>query len=290
MSNQFGKLHYGQLSRDMLKIAINEKYTRLDMRLYAYLLLNANPFSGELYENPSVDEVSEVIEIKRRKIYYSLDRFKSDKVYFRAKHNSGIQGNLYHIHKVKQDRNLYEAMKSDPDLMASHQHPLANLFVGHLPRKFLEIDIETEDSFKRPDHLLFWWVCLNIDAEKYHLSRLLNIPDLAEVLGVSKWQPPRGFSKFQKHGLFEIQRPSYIQGTAVAISEADTLAAEAKAQRDYQLAENAYIKQERERSKVDYGRTLHKEEVKAMRKSFRQYFEETGEYMGVARTYRGENR
>ena len=282
-------LIYGRLHRDMLKIAIDENYSKEAMRLYEYFLLNSKPRTGLLRDDPALEDVGKALHISRRGMYYFRDQFKADHVYIVSPDARGLKGTVMHAAQIEKDLEIHKEYGTDPALLVGGDHPIANNIFGRIPRRFLEVAIGTHKNYKKTHHRLYWWISLNC-ADAGHLTRFTELPDLAKELGCSVARLTRTYADLHKDALFTIKSPSHIQGTAQPIADAVTEAAAKKAKKEqqkaYRKALRAYIKAERLRVE-SYGarpgekRKLRDEEIKRLTREFREHYEKTGEFLAV---------
>ena len=276
MAYPYGALPYGRLHRDVFKIAVEENFSKLEMRFYSYIIVNCNPFSGEFYENLSVQEAAGLLKFSKREGHYCLDKFQDFGIYVSEKNSYGMKGNAPHVPLAVKDASIQRKQHADPDI-ALPRHPFANKVFGVLPREFVRIAVEQKLGKFVQRH--FWYIILNLSI-KGHLTRLEEIQDIGTTLGTgSMLTMLRSFKILQKTGLFKVKRPSTIQGVSEPVIEAMVEAEAGRTQRAYKQAEREFVKSQRELAKVKLDRTLHDEEVKSIRRIFREHFEETGEFL-----------
>ena len=276
MAHPYGALPYGRLHRDVFKIAIEANFSKLEMRFYSYIIVNSNPFSGEFYENLSVQEVADLLRFSKREGHYCLKKFQDVGIYVREKSNYGMKGNAPHVPLAVQDASIQKKQNADPDIELPH-HPFANKVFGILPREFVRIAVEQKLGKTPQRH--FWYITLNLSVEG-HLTRLEEIEDIGATLGTdSMLTMLRSFKTLQKTGLFKVKRPSTIQGISEPVVAAMAEAEAGRTQRAYEQAEREFVKSQRELAKVKLDRIMSDEEVKTIRRIFREHFEETGEFL-----------
>lgn len=276
MSHPYGALPYGRLHRDVFKIAIEENFSTLEMRFYSYIIVNCNPFTGEFYENFSVQEATDLLKFSKREGHYCLEKFQDTGIYVREESNYGMKGNAPHVPLAVKDASMQKKQNADPDTELP-RHPFANKVFGILPREFVRIAVEKKLGKFAQRH--FWYIILNLSMEG-HLTRLEEIEDIGTTLGTdSMLTMLRSFKTLQKTGLFKVKRPSTIQGVSEPVVAAMAEAEAARDQRAYEQAEREFVKSQRELAKVKLDRTLSDEEVKSLRRIFREHFENTGEFL-----------
>ena len=276
MSHPYGTLPYGRLHRDVFKIAIEENFSTLEMRSYSYIIVNCNPFTGEFYENLSVQEVADLLKFSKREAHYCLRKFQDVGIYVREKGSYGMNGNAPHVPLAAKDASIQKKQNADPEIEVP-RHPFANKVFGILPREFVRIAVEQKLGKFAQRH--FWYITLNLSIEG-HLTRLEEIEDIGTTIGTNSMLTMlRSFKTLQKTGLFKVKRPSTIQGVSEPVVVAMAEAEAGRNQRAYEQAEREYLKKQREHVKLRLNRTMSDEEVKSMRSIFREHFEETGEFL-----------
>ena len=276
MSHPYGTLPYGRLHRDVFKIAIEENFSTLEMRFYSYIIVNSNPFSGEFYENLSVQEAADLLKFSKREGHYCLKKFQDVGIYVREKGNYGIKGNAPHVPLAVKDASMQRKQNADPNIELP-PHPFANKVFGILPREFVRIAVERKLGKFVQRH--FWYITLNLSIEG-HLTRLEEIEDIGATIGTdSTLTMLRSFKTLQKTGLFKVKRPSTIQGVSEPVVAAMAEAEAARNQKAYEQAEREFLKNQRAFAKYKFKRTMSDEEVKSMRRIFREHFEDTGEFL-----------
>ena len=269
--NSYANKPFGRLHRDMLDIAIREDFSKSEMRLYSYLVVNANQYSGELQINPSVAEAKELIRISQRRLIDILNTFQALKIYVREKTTIGIKGNAIHVFLTRRDTAAHQENPED-----SETHPRANLIFGKLTGEFVRIAIENDLTKTQMRH--YWYICLNLSSEG-HLTRLETIPELAATLDISKFMLLKSFTRLQEVGLFDINRPSAIQGIAPHVPAAVEEVERIKRERQYNRALGRFMKAETATVKSKFDRPLHDAEKRQVKNYFRKHFEETGQYL-----------
>lgn len=276
MSHPYGALPYGRLHRDVFKIAIEENFSKLEMRFYSYIIVNCNPFSGEFYDNLSVQEATDILKFSKREGHYCLEKFQDVGIYVREKSRHGMKGNAPHVPQAVKDARIQKNQNDDPDIELP-RHPFANKVFGILPREFVKIAVEQKLGKFPQRH--FWYITLNLSIEG-HLTRLEEIEDIGTTIGTdSMLTMLRSFKTLQKTGLFKVKRPSTIQGVSEPVVAAMAEAEAARNQKAYDQAEREFLKNQRAHALYKYERSMSDEEVKSMRKVFREHFEDTGEFL-----------
>ena len=276
MAHPYGALPYGRLHRDVFKIAIEDNFSTLEMRFYSYITVNCNPFSGEFYQNLGIQEIADLLKFSKREGHYCLSKFQDVGIYVREKGTYGMKGNAPHVPLAARDASIQRKQNADPDIELP-RHPFANKVFGILPREFVKIAVEQKLGKFAQRH--FWYITLNLSVEG-HLTRLEEIEDIGTTLGTdSMLTMLRSFKALQKTGLFKVKRPSTIQGISEPVVAAMAEAEAGRYQRAYEQAEREFIKKQRELVKVKLDRTMSDEEVKSMRRIFREHFEETGKFL-----------
>lgn len=276
MSHPYGALPYGRLHRDVFKIAIEENFSKLEMRFYSYIIVNCNPFTGEFYENLTVQAAADLLKFSKREGHYCLKKFQDLRIYVREKGSYGMRGNAPHVPLAVKDASIQKKQNADPDIELP-RHPFANKVFGILPREFVRIAVEKKLGKFAQRH--FWYITLNLSIEG-HLTRLEEIEDIGITIGTSSMLTMlRSFKTLQKTGLFKVKRPSTIQGVSEPVVAAMAEAEAARDQHAYERAEREFLKNQREAAKVKLDRTMSDEEVKSMRRIFQEHFEETGEFL-----------
>lgn len=279
MAHPYGSLPYGLLHRDILQIAVDNNFSKLDQCVYSWMLVNANPFSGELNGNPTMDEVAKQLQIARRWMYIIRDKFVDLGIYTQEAGVHGMKGNVFHISQARKEM---KAVRLD-----EKKHPYANLIAGKVPREFVKIAVE-EKLGKFPQRH-FWYISLNL-APAGHLTRLDEIEDIGKSIGTnSNFTMLRSFKSLQKTGLFAVKRPSTIQGHCEPIVAAMEEAAEQRREKErrkaYRKAMTAFL----QRQEKVYGQKYRQpgerppkpgpEWVREMKKAFREHYKETGEFL-----------
>ena len=276
MAHPYGALPYGRLHRDVFKIAVEENFSKLEMRFYSYIIVNSNPFSGEFYENLSIQAAVDLLKFSKREGHYCLNKFQDVGIYVREKSSYGMKGNAPHVPLAVKDAAIQKKQNADPDIELP-RHPFANKVFGILPREFVRIAVEKKLGKFAQRH--FWYITLNLSVEG-HLTRLEEIEEIGATLGTdSMLTMLRSFKTLQKTGLFKVKRPSTIQGISEPVIAAMAEAEAGRTQRAYEQAEREFLKSQREIAKAKLDRTMSDEEVKSLRRIFREYFEETGEFL-----------
>lgn len=276
MSHPYGVLPYGRLHRDVFKIAIEENFSKLEMRFYSYIIVNCNPFSGEFYENLSVQAAADLLKFSKREGHYCLKKFQDVGIYVREKSNYGMKGNAPHVPLAVKDASMQRKQNKDPNIKLP-RHPFANKVFGILPREFVRIAVEKKLGKFAQRH--FWYITLNLSLEG-HLTRLEEIENIGATIGTdSTLTMLRSFKMLQKTGLFKVKRPSTIQGVSEPIVAAMAEAEAARNQRVYDQAEREFLKNQRAFAQYKFKRSMSDEQVKSMRRIFREHFEDTGEFL-----------
>ena len=285
MAHPYGTLPYGLLHRDILQIAVDQKFTTLEQRVYSWILVNVNPYTGELNANPTVDEVAETLKMSRRHLYDCKDKFIETRIYTQEKGVRGMKGNAPHVSLARKHmREAAEAKKQGWDLP---EHPYAHLIGGKIPREFVRIAVEKNVGKFCQRH--FWYITLNL-APAGHLTRLDEIEDIGKHIGTnSTLTMLRSFKKLQKTGLFSVERPSAIQGQCELVVAAMEEAAEQRRKMEqrqaYRAAMTAFLKRQEKIYGQKYKQPGEKPPkpaenwVREMKKAFRQHYEETGEFL-----------
>ena len=276
MTHPYGVLPYGRLHRDVFKIAVEENFSKLEMRFYSYIIVNCNPFSGEFYENLSVQAAADLLKFSKREGHRCLKKFQDVGIYIREKSSYGMKGNAPHVPLASRDANIQRRQNADPDVDLP-QHPFANKVFGVLPREFVRIAVERK--LGKFAQRCFWYITLNLSLQG-HLTRLEEIQDIGTTIGTnSTLTMRRSFKTLQKTGLFKVKRPRTIQAVSEPVIAAIAEAEAGRERRAYAQAEREFLKSQRELAKVKLDRTMSDEEVKAMRRIFCQHFVETGEFL-----------
>ena len=276
MGHSYGALPYGRLHRDVFKIAVEENFSKLEMRFYSYIIVNCNPFTGEFYEDLSVQGATDLLKFSKREGHYCLQKFQDVGIYISEKSNYGMKGNAPHVPLAAKDASLQRKQNADPNVDVPF-HPFANKVFGVLPREFVRIAVDQKLSKFTQRH--FWYIILNLSLEG-HLTRLEEIEDIGTTLGTNSMLTMlRSFKALQKTGLFKVKRPSTIQGISEPVVAAMAEAEAGRDQRAYEQAERDFVKNQRDIAKVKLDRTLSDEEVTTMRGIFREHFVETGEFL-----------
>ena len=197
-------------------------------------------------------------------------------IYVREKGSYGMKGNAPHVPLAVKDASTQRKQNADPAVELP-PHPFANKVFGILPREFVKIAVEQKLGKSPQRH--FWYITLNLSVEG-HLTRLEEIEDIGITIGTASMVTMlRSFKALQKTGLFKVKRPSTIQGISEPVVAAMAEAEAGRAQRTYEQAEREFVKKQREHVKLRLDRTMSDEEVKSMRRIFREHFEETGEFL-----------
>ena len=277
MAHPYGALPYGRLHRDVFEIAVEEDFSKLEMRFYSYIIVNCNPFSGEFYGKLNVQEAADILKFSKREGHYCLKKFQDTGIYLREESSYGMKGNAPHVPLAAKDANTQRKFKKDHPEIEWSPHPFANKIFGILPREFVRIAVDQKLGKFEQRH--FWYITLNLSFEG-HLTRLEEIEDIATTIGTnSTLTILRSFKTLEKIGLFKVKRPSTTQGIAEPVVAAMVEAEAARIQKDYEQAEREFLKNQRAFAKYKFGRTMHDEEVKTMRWVFREHFEEHGEFL-----------
>ena len=289
MAHPYGTLPYGLLHRDILQIAVEHDFSKLDQRVYSWILVNVNPYSGELNGNPSVVETAETLKMHERHLYRVKEKFVDLGIYTQEKGVRGMKGNAPHVSLARKHmREATEAKKQGWDLP---EHPYAHLIGGKIPREFVKIAVEANSGKglgKFPQRH-FWYISLNL-APAGHLTRLDEIEDIGKHIGTnSTLTMLRSFKKLQKTGLFSVERPSAIQGRCELVVAAMEEAAEQRRKMEqrqaYRAAMTAFLKRQEKIYGQKYKQPGEKppkpgaEWVREMKKAFREHYEETGEFL-----------
>jgi len=301
MAHPYGALPYGLLHRDILQIAVDHDFSKIMQRFYAWLVVNANPYSAETYGNPTVDAVSELLKISRRRLYDTRDAFVDLKLIKQEAGAHGLKCVVEHLKLARQEIKAQDALANVKDVkdvkdaikdaLEETTHPYANMIAGKIPREFVKIDTELNDGkgIGKYAQRHFWYISLNI-APGGHLTRLDEIEDIAEIIGTSSSVTMlRSFKMLQKTGLFHVKRPSTIQGQCEPIVAAMEEAAEQrqkkKEQQAYKFAMITFLQKQEKIYAEKYwqpGQRAPKPDeshVREMKKAFRRYYEETGEFL-----------
>ena len=287
MAHPYGALPYGLLHRDMLQIAVEHDFSKMMQRFYAWLLVNANPFSSEIYGHPTVDEVSELLKISRRRLYDTRDAFVDLKLIKQEVGAHGLKCVVEHLKLARQEINAKDALAAVKDAIEADTHPYANMLAGKIPREFVKIDVESNSGKgigKYPQRH-FWYISLNI-APGGHLTRLDEIEDIGKSIGTNSTVTMlRSFKILQKTGLFSVKRPSTIQGQCAPIVAAMEEAAEQRRKKAYKAVMTAFLRKQEKVYAEKYwqpGQRPPKPDeshVREMKKAFRRHYEETGEFL-----------
>ena len=291
MAHPYGTLPYGLLHRDILQIAVDHDFSKIMQRFYAWLVVNANPFSAEIYGNPTVDETSELLRISRRRLYDTRDAFVDLKLIKQEVGAHGLKCVVEHLKLARQEINAQDALANIEDAIQETLHPYANMIAGKIPREFVKIDTELNDGkgIGKYAQRHFWYISLNI-APGGHLTRLDEIEDIGKSIGTNSTVTMlRSFKMLQKTGLFLVKRPSTIQGQCEPIVAAMEEAAEQrqkkKEQQAYKFAMITFLQKQEKIYAEKYwqpGQRAPKPDeshVREMKKAFRRYYEETGEFL-----------
>ena len=287
MADPYGRLHYGLLHRDVLKISVENNFSKTMHRFYTWYLVNSNPFSGEIYGNPTVLEVASLLKTNKQSIYNFRDIFVDLNLIGQETGAHGLKGVVSHTSIARYEMKAQKLLKAE----ARPQDPYANNIAGKIPREFVRVAVE-QDLGKFPQRH-FWYICCNL-AKEGHLTRLEEIPDIGEIIGTNSMVTMlRSFKTLEKTELFKVKRPSTIQGLCPPVLDAAAAAAEQKEQqiksRIFRKSLNAFLK----RQATIYG-SRHRIEgrpgqgkgpkpppqlVKEMKKAFREHYDETGEFL-----------
>ena len=279
---EYGNQIYGRLHRDMLSFSIEKKFTKNQYKFYGWILINANPYTGEVTHTYQLEYVQSLLRIKSKKTLYTLlDEFQEYRCYVREmndKNNAistSIKGNAPHISLTRADEKRYQLL-ADKDVFT--KDPRANLIYGKLPQTFLKIAIDND--FKAPQHRHYWWITLNITDKPGEgwLTKKIDIPDLAELLDLKVPRLLENFRRFAKTGLFIPSSPSHIQGKAPHIVQAAEQVREIGRKNEYEVAEKKYVEWEK-RKAAERNVTFEVAHAKMHADLFKKYFEEHGEYL-----------
>ena len=285
MAHPYGSLPYGLLHRDILQITVENDFSTLQQIFYTWKLVNANPYNGEIYGNPTVVEVAETLKTNKQSLYNFRDEFIALEIFTQEKGVRGLKGNIPHISLArKQMKEAAEAKKNGWDVP---EHPYAHLIAGKIPREFVRIAVEENLGKFCQRH--FWYICLNL-APAGHLTRLDEIEEIAEIIGKpSMLTMLRSFKKQQKTGIFTVKRPSTIQGhcepVVAAMEEAAEQRRKMEQRKAYRDAMTAFLQRQEKIYGQKYRQPGEKppkpgaEWVREMKKAFREHYEETGEFL-----------
>ena len=285
MLHPYGSLHYGLLHRDVLKISVENDFSKAMHRFYGWYLVSSNPFSGEVYGYPNVSDVSSLLRTSKQSIYNFRDMFVDLNLVTQEVGSPGLKGVVRHIPIARAEIKAQRLLKEE----AKPQHPYANNIAGKIPREFVRIAVEQNlDKFSQRH---FWYISCNL-AKEGHLTRLEEIDEIARIIGTtSTMMVLRSFKTLEKTELFKVNQPTTIQGICQPI--VDTVAAAAE-QREQQLKAqvfrktmNAFLKRQAtiysSRHKIEgvpgNGPKPPQALVQEMKKAFRDHYDETGEFL-----------
>lgn len=282
MAHPYGTLPYGLLHRDILQIAVEHNFSKIMHRFYSWLLVNANPYSAEIYGNPTVVEVAELLKTNKQSLYNMRDTFVDLKMIKQEVGVHGLKCIVEHLKTARAEIKAQDAIDDD-DFM----HPYANLIAGKIPRDFVKIAVENKLSKFPQRH--FWYITLNL-APRGHLTRLDEIEDIGKHIGTnSTLTMLRSFKNLERTGLFSVKRPSTIQGTCEPVVAAMEEAAEQQRKRDQQKVYRAALTFFLKRQERIFGEKRKQpgqpppkpgaEWVREMKIAFREHYEETGEFL-----------
>ena len=281
--SKIGKMPYGLLHRDVLAIAVNNNLSKTAQRFYVWMLVNANPYTGDIIGNPKTSEIADALKTNKQSLYNFRDMFVGLGIYQQDAGANGIKGSLPHIRNARAEIKL----TSQDTLHLDFVHPYANLIAGKIPRTFVEIAVAKDLNKFAQRH--FWYITLNI-AQNGHLTRLANIEDIGNTIGTSSnLTMLRSFKTLEKYDLFNIKSPSEIQGICKPVVDATEEALEQKRQREkrkaYKDALTAFLRRQEkifgaQRKQPGMkppkpGKAL----VKELKDIFRQHYEETSEFL-----------
>ena len=281
MSHPYGALPYGLLHRDMLQIAVEHDFSKTEQRFYTWLLVNVNPYTAEIYGNPTVNETAEILKTSNDSLYNFRDKFVDLKLIMQEVGTRGLKCIVEHVKQARMEIRAGNAL--DEDFI----HPYANLIAGKIPREFVRIAVEKNLGKFCQRH--FWYISLNL-ADAGHLTRLNEIQDIGKIIGTnSALTMLRSFKTLQKTELFSVKRPSTIQGkcepVVAAMQEATVQKQKREAQKAYRAAMTFFLKRQERiygQKHQQPGRHAPKPPeawVREMKKAFRAHYEETGEFL-----------
>ena len=282
MAHSYGALPYGLLHRDILQIAVEHDFSKIMHLLYNWMLVNANPFTAEIYGNPTVVEVAELFKTNKQSLYNMRDAFVDLKM---IKQEVGVHGLKCIVEHVKMARAEIRARDAiyDDDFM----HPYANLIAGKIPREFVRI--AAEEKLGKSPQRHFWYISLNL-APAGHLTRLDEIEDIGKIIGTNSTVTMlRSFKNLERTGLFSVKGSSTIQGTCEPVVAAMEEAAEQRRKRQQQEAYRAALTYFLNRQERIFGQGRKQpgekppkpgaEWVRELKKAFKKHYEETGEFL-----------
>ena len=209
MAHPYGTLPYGLLHRDMLQIAVKHNFSKIMHRFYSWLLVNANPYSAEIYGNPTVVEVAELLKTNKQSLYNMRDVFVDLKM---IKQEVGVHGLKCVVEHVKMARAEIKAQNAiDKAQYATDDddatHPYAYLIAGKIPRDFVKTAVENNLSKFPQRH--FWYITLNL-APQGHLTRLDEIEDIGKHIGTNSTVTMLAeFQKLRENRTFLGETPKY---------------------------------------------------------------------------------
>ena len=122
-----------------------------------------------------------------------------------------MKGTVTHTAQIHKDLKIYEDYGKDPAQMVGGEHPHGTQIFGVIPRQFLKVAIE--NAYKKIHHRHFWWISLNL-AKAGHLTRLVDVEDLAATLQVGVGRLMRSWGQLHKDEQFLIKKPTAVQGYA----------------------------------------------------------------------------
>ena len=285
MSHPYGRLHYGLLHRDVLKISVENNFSKTMQRFYAWYLVNCNPFSGEVYGHPTALETASLLRTSKQSIYNCRDIFVDLNLIQQEIGLHGLKGVVCHISIARAEMQTHRLLKDE----SKPQHPYANNIAGKIPREFVRAAVE-HDLGKFPQRH-FWYICCNL-AQEGHLTRLEEISEIGETIGTpSTVTMDRSFKTLEETGLFNIKRPTTIQGICQPVLDATAAAAEQKEEQIkaqiFRKTLKAFLKRQEtiyaSRHKIEgipgKGPKPPKVLVQEMKKAFRDHYDETGEFL-----------
>ena len=286
MKHKYGALPYGRLHRDMLQIAVENDFSKTAHLFYNWLIVNANPYSGEIYGNPSATEVADTLKTTKPSLYTFRDMFVDLQIIRQEENAQSLKCVVNHVNIARAELKAREALRAQGD-EDEEDHPYANLVAGRIPREFVRIAAEKKLGKFPQRH--FWYISLNI-AHQGHLTRNDEIEDIGKIIGTnSNLTMLRSFKALQKTEVFTIKRPSSIQGHCQLIVNADAEADEQRAARERQKAYKHAMGFFLRRQEKIYGQKRkqpgecppkpHANHVKEMKAAFRRHYEETGEFL-----------
>ena len=285
MSHPYGALPYGLLHRDMLQIAVEHDFSKIMHRFYAWLVVNANPYSFEIYGNPTVVDIAYLLKTNKQSLYNIRDAFVDWEL---INQEVGVHGLKCVVNHVKQARMEIKAEKA---LDEDYLHPYGNMQAGKMPREFLRIAVEANNGKglgKFPQRL-FWYITFNL-AEAGHLTRFDEIKDIGKHIGTPRMKTIlKSFRELEKTNAFSIKSPSSIQGKCEIVVAAMAEATEQKRKKEEQQAYRAAMIAFLKRQERIYANKFwqpgqrapkpHANHVKEMKAAFRRHYEETGEFL-----------